>query len=58
MVSLRRIEPEKNMARFYEISLQPTLFGDVAVVRHWGRIGGGADDRFNSRCCAGLATCE
>ena len=41
MVSLRRIEPEKNMARFYEISLQPTLFGDVAVVRHWGRIGGG-----------------
>ena len=41
MVSLRRIEPEKNMARFYQISLQPTLFGNVAVVRHWGRIGGG-----------------
>ena len=41
MVSLRRIELEKNMARFYEISLQPTLFGDVAVVRRWGRIGGG-----------------
>ena len=41
MVSLRRIGPEKNMARFYEISLQLALFGDVVVVRHWGRIGGG-----------------
>lgn len=27
------------MARFYILSLEPTLFGDVAVLRHWGRIG-------------------
>ena len=27
------------MARRYELSVQPGLFGDVAVVRHWGRIG-------------------
>ena len=27
------------MARFYGITLQPTLFGEVSVVRCWGRIG-------------------
>jgi predicted DNA-binding WGR domain protein len=27
------------MARFYMLSLEPTLFGEVAVLRHWGRIG-------------------
>lgn len=35
----RRIDAERNMARFYILSLEPTLFGDVAVLRHWGRIG-------------------
>lgn len=35
----RRIDSERNMARFYILSLEPTLFGDVAVLRHWGRIG-------------------
>jgi predicted DNA-binding WGR domain protein len=27
------------MRRFYELALQPTLFGDVSLVRTWGRIG-------------------
>jgi predicted DNA-binding WGR domain protein len=27
------------MARYYILSLERTLFGEVAVVRHWGRIG-------------------
>jgi len=36
---LVRIVPSQNMARFYGIALQPTLFGEVAVVRCWGRIG-------------------
>ncbi|WP_315927204.1 WGR domain-containing protein [Mesorhizobium sp. SP-1A] len=36
---LHRIEPARNMARFYLLSLQPTLFGEVSVVRAWGRIG-------------------
>ncbi|KQT69091.1 polymerase [Aureimonas sp. Leaf460] len=27
------------MARFYLLALQPTLFGDVSLVRNWGRIG-------------------
>ena len=38
-VDLVRIDPKQNMARFYGIALQPTLFGEVSVVRCWGRIG-------------------
>lgn len=34
-----RIVSSENMKRFYGIALQPTLFGEVAVVRCWGRIG-------------------
>lgn len=36
---LRRIDQAQNMARFYELDVQPGLFGDVSVTRHWGRIG-------------------
>lgn len=36
---MHRIDPEANMARFYSVDLAPTLFGEVAVVRCWGRIG-------------------
>lgn len=35
----QRVDDTKNMARYYMISIQPTLFGEIAVVRHWGRIG-------------------
>lgn len=36
---LHRIDHTANMARFYAIVLQPTLFGEVSVLRSWGRIG-------------------
>ncbi|MVA22782.1 WGR domain-containing protein [Agrobacterium vitis] len=36
---VERIAPEKNMARFYALAVQPTLFGEVSLVRVWGRIG-------------------
>jgi predicted DNA-binding WGR domain protein len=32
-------DPEQNRARFYELRLQPTLWGGVALVRAWGRLG-------------------
>ncbi len=35
----QRIDATRNMARYYLLSIQPTLFGDVAVMRAWGRIG-------------------
>ena len=38
-LALERIEPEKNMARFYALAVQPTLFVEVSLVERWGRIG-------------------
>lgn len=38
-VHIRRIDPTRNMARFYELSIGSTLFGDVSLTRSWGRIG-------------------
>lgn len=39
VIHLRRIDPARNMARFYRLSSAPSLFGDICVVREWGRIG-------------------
>jgi len=39
MLVLDRTDPHQNMARFYVLSLEPTLFGDAALVREWGRWG-------------------
>jgi predicted DNA-binding WGR domain protein len=39
MLVLDRTEPEHNMARFYVLSIESTLFGDAALVREWGRWG-------------------
>jgi predicted DNA-binding WGR domain protein len=36
---LYRIDPGRNMARFYELAVERDLFGKVVVVRAWGRIG-------------------
>ncbi|MGO4562149.1 WGR domain-containing protein [Rhizobiales bacterium 3FA27D7] len=38
-VHLRRIDPSRNMRRFYTLAIQPTLFGGASVIRNWGRIG-------------------
>ena len=34
-----RLDASRNMARFYALSIEPTLFGDVCLTRRWGRIG-------------------
>ena len=39
LAHLHRINPDAYMARFYRIDLAPTLFGEVTVLRRWGRIG-------------------
>jgi len=36
---LYREDAARNMARFYHLSIEPTLFGEVALVRAWGRFG-------------------
>ena len=39
MTRLRRLDPARNMARFYLVDTHPDLFGGVGVLREWGRIG-------------------
>lgn len=36
---LFRIDPTHNMARFYLLTIEPTLFGGSSLMRCWGRIG-------------------
>jgi predicted DNA-binding WGR domain protein len=38
-IYLERIEPSRNMARFYALEIEADLFGHVLAVRRWGRIG-------------------
>ncbi|WFR97789.1 WGR domain-containing protein (plasmid) [Rhizobium tumorigenes] len=33
------IDAKRNMARYYVLSIEPTLFGDASLLRGWGRIG-------------------
>jgi predicted DNA-binding WGR domain protein len=39
MLHLHRCCPERNMARFYAMDLERSLFGHFVLVRRWGRIG-------------------
>jgi predicted DNA-binding WGR domain protein len=36
---LDRRDPDANMARFYVLSIEASLFGDATLIREWGRIG-------------------
>lgn len=38
-IYIERNDTTKNMARFYALSIEPTLFGEVCLIRRWGRIG-------------------
>lgn len=39
MLVLRRHDPVRNMARFYCLSLERSLFGETILVLRWGRVG-------------------
>lgn len=39
MTYLPKIDPDRNMHRFYRATVAPTLFGEWALIREWGRIG-------------------
>ena len=36
---LDRCDPTCNMARYYVLSIETSLFGDISLTREWGRIG-------------------
>jgi predicted DNA-binding WGR domain protein len=38
-IVLERIDPAGNIARYYVLSIEPTLFAKHTLVRRWGRIG-------------------
>jgi predicted DNA-binding WGR domain protein len=44
-IILHRIDPAKNMRRFYWLDVQRDLFGQWCFIREWGRIGGAGQVR-------------
>jgi predicted DNA-binding WGR domain protein len=38
-IVLERVDPARNIARYYVLSIEPTLFGKHTLIRRWGRIG-------------------
>ena len=36
---LDRFDPACNMARYYVLAIEPSLFGDATLIREWGRLG-------------------
>lgn len=42
---LARIDPSRNMSRFYNLQLQPNLFGGCTLIKEWGRVGCGGHVR-------------
>lgn len=38
-IRIERVNPERNMYRYYRLRLLPDLFGGVSLLREWGRIG-------------------
>jgi len=57
-IHLIRVDPEKDMARFYKLDIQPTLFGEWSLIREWGRIGRAGTarlERYSTRGKADIA---
>lgn len=46
-ITLFRINPARNMRRYYSIAIQPNLFGGHSLMRTWGRIGTGGQVRID-----------
>jgi predicted DNA-binding WGR domain protein len=40
-ITLHRIDPSRNVRRYYRLDVQPDLFGWWVFVREWGRINTG-----------------
>ena len=38
-IVLERVDPSRNIARYYVLSIEPTLFATHTLTRRWGRIG-------------------
>ena len=38
-IVLERVDPARNIARYYVLSIEPTLFAKHTLIRRWRRIG-------------------
>lgn len=47
-VTLYRVDPTRNMQRYYHLSIQPDLLGNSCLMREWGRIGHSSQVRMTS----------
>lgn len=54
-VTLRKIDPAKNMSRFYSLEVERDLLGRVVLVRRWGRIGTTGKTRLDEHAGEGEA---
>lgn len=45
---LEKRDAAKNMQRYYHVYITPTLFGEYAMVREWGRLGRRGGNRMES----------
>lgn len=44
---IEKLDPAKNIARYYRMSVLPNLFGEWTLRREWGRIGRGGQVRMD-----------
>lgn len=38
-ITLYHVDVVRNMQRFYHLDIQPDLFGNICLMKRWGRIG-------------------
>jgi predicted DNA-binding WGR domain protein len=57
-IELRRIDPARNMRRFYRLDIDPDLFGGFLLMKQWGRIGARGQikaERYGNEALAAIA---
>jgi predicted DNA-binding WGR domain protein len=54
-IVLQRRDRARNVARFYVLAIEPSLYGDVVLVRAWGRIRSRGRQRLDLYASAGEA---
>ena len=56
-ITLYRIDPDRNMRRYYRLDVEPDLFGHWLLTRQWGRIGSRGQMRVSSFASRDDAEC-
>jgi len=54
-LQLQRIDPDRNMRRYYRMSVERDLFGGASLIREWGRLGARGQRRIESHVDEGGA---